>query len=343
MKSKAPRLSDTEYQLINFEPWLAIRSQCIIYFNKIQCRSSNSGGGLPLFNKNNGLVSDKQAKKIRYYVNLLVDASKWKTVYSRIHSKHFRFKLSLLTLTLPSIQQHPDKEIHEKVFKAFIRSLKKRNPELLYIYKAEVQDNGNLHYHLTTNIFIHHVTLRNLWNHYVNSLGYVNRASVSSPNSTDVHSVKNIKSIAAYMVAYLQKKDVYTKILKRYHRRFGSRLKSMNSEVFALPKNYIANLKRKVTIKVWDCSKTLMLKPLSVPLGSSVFTGYFDSGDNDITREYQAIISILPKLNEGRYFGVYGIGSEERKSCPAINKAYQGHLQVLRDHTKAQDSIYYID
>lgn len=201
-------------------------------------------------------------------VNLLVGTAKTKKLYSEDLKAWFNFRINFVTLTLPSLQQHSDKEIHQKVFKSFIRYWTTRNPSLLYVYKAEVQDNGNLHYHLTTNSFIHHKKLRKMWNKACNLLGYVDRCKVQDPNSTDVHAVKNVKNLAAYLCKYVSKTDNYSKVLFRYHRRFNVQILKDKSDSFKLPTNYFKHLKRKVSIKLWDASKSLLIKPLSLSLSS---------------------------------------------------------------------------
>lgn len=231
-------------------------------------------------------LSYKANKRLQDAINLLVLSAKPKTLYVKDLAEwqrakglpirpHIRFRVNFVTLTLPSLQCHTDKEIHNKVFKDFIRAWKRKSPGLLYVYKAEVQDNGNLHYHLTTNSFLHYRKLRNMWNRACNLLGYVDRCSVTDPNSTDVHAVKNVKNLGGYLCAYVSKKDLYKTPLKRWLRRHGKKLKALTAPVFVLPKNYFSMFKRRVEIKLWDASKVLLSAPMvcnlsggSVPVAS---------------------------------------------------------------------------
>jgi hypothetical protein len=80
-------------------------------------------------------------------------------------------------------------------------------PSFAYVYRIETQENGNIHYHLVTNTFIHYHDLRVYWNRYVNELGYVDRSTSNDPNSTDVHKVADIKDMAAYCAKYLSKNN----------------------------------------------------------------------------------------------------------------------------------------
>jgi hypothetical protein len=216
-------------------------------------------------------LSRKSRDRIATYVDLLVDTSTWKKVYDAASGKYFKFKVNFITLTLQSPQIHTDKEIHTKVFKEFIRAMKRREPGFIYMYKAETQDNGNLHYHLTTNVFMHWRELRNMWNYYCNKLGYVDRSVSSDPNSTDIHSVKKLENIAAYISKYMTKKDIYSRVLDRYHRRYGKRLKASTGPVCEIPKNYFKNIKRRVDIKLWDCSAALKVGTLTMEIPPAVF------------------------------------------------------------------------
>lgn len=179
-------------------------------------------------------LSRKAKKRIMDCCNWLVMAAEWKTIYSKRDNKHFRFKINFITLTLPAKQRHSDNDIHRKIFGEFIKTWKRRERNLLYIYKAETQANGNLHYHLSTNSYIHYKELRDLWNRHCESLGYVSDFERVNghrdPNSTDVHATKNIKNWAAYMAKYLCKSE----------------------EDRRLP-----------DLKIWDCS--LPLKQVRIP------------------------------------------------------------------------------
>lgn len=286
---------------------------------------------MPLINLNNRIVSSKQAKRIRYYTNLLIDASKSKKVYSKESGKWYSFKVNLITLTLPSKQIHNDVEIHQKIFKEFIRAWKRVAPELLYIYKAEVQDNGNLHYHLTTNTFIHHRDLRNMWNYYAEKLGYVSRSGLDSPNSTDVHSVKSVKKLAAYMVSYLSKKDLYTKPLKRYHRLYDKKHLKSSEPFCKLPSNYFNHIKRKVTVKVWDCSKPLMLGKCSLEIDS-----------DELMDDIRKSLVYGKKVVKKDWCMVVEIDAALKAQLPAIVHEYSQHIKKLREHVKNQPAEYYI-
>jgi len=159
----------------------------------------------------------------------------------------------------------------------FLRKLRVKCPGLLYVWKAEVQDNGNIHFHINTNVFVHYNTIRKYWNKIQVKAGYIGREE--NPNSTDVTAITNKKGMARYMSKYIAKKDVYSKVLQRYFRLYKKYLKREDYTVFHLPKNYFKRLKRPLKCKLWDCSNAL--KKISVVI---------EMVDNDMMRDIGKVL-----------------------------------------------------
>ena len=93
----------------------------------------------------------------------------------------------------------------------FLRWMRQVHNTTLYIWKAERQKRGAIHYHITSNKFIHYQELRNKWNWLLSKHGlnesYVKEHQHNNANSTDVHSVKNIKNLAPYLIKYFTKTE----------------------------------------------------------------------------------------------------------------------------------------
>lgn len=213
---------------------------------------------LQIVNRDKGMSgTNKSRARLRTAIDLLCYTAKWKTVFVKKNETYFRYKLNFITLTLPSEQQHTDKEIIAKCLSPFLEAWAKRRAGLLYVYRAEVQDNGNIHFHVISNAFYHYEKLRRDWNRYVEKLGYVSRGTTENPNSTDVHALSNKGDVALYLTSYLSKKDLYTKTLKKYHSIFKKKLREHQENVFHLPKKYFKNIKRKVQTNLWNASQVL--------------------------------------------------------------------------------------
>lgn len=168
----------------------------------------------PKFHKSKGIISSKAQSRIRNAVQLLIFMAKPKRVYNEKLKKHFLFKINFITLTLSSKQIHSDYEIKSKLLGPFIRIIKQKYGVRNYIWKAESQVNGNIHFHITCDQFIHWRELRDVWNTLQENLGYVSRSNIINPNSTDIHSVKNIHSLSAYLSKYLSKNDKTRRLIE---------------------------------------------------------------------------------------------------------------------------------
>lgn len=188
------------------------------------------------------IMSAKSKRRIRNTINWLVlcSAPRSVRVSNRITIKNF--KIAFITLTLPSKQMHEHSEIKKVCLNLFLTTLRNKFGVKNYVWKAELQNNGNIHFHLTIDKYVHYMQIRKYWNMAINKLGYVddyatrmrqlslddyiyfeklrgnlNLKSIKkayaygvstnwqSPNSTDVKSVKHIKNFASYMAKYLTK------------------------------------------------------------------------------------------------------------------------------------------
>jgi len=157
--------------------------------------------------RTDNLMSKAAAAKLRMSLNWMVYLSSSKSVFVKETKKNVRFRLSFITLTLPSKQIHTATEIKSKCLMNFLQWLRDSAKVKKYIWKAEIQKNGNLHFHITMDKFIHYQRIRRQWNKNINVLGYVDRYTLASgkfcPPSTEIKSVKNVKKMGAYLSAYL--------------------------------------------------------------------------------------------------------------------------------------------
>jgi len=166
-----------------------------------------------------------------------------------------RYKLVFITLTLSSVQLHSDRVIKQRLLQPFLRVLRNRFKCGNYIWKAEVQDNGNIHFHIITDVFIHYMELRSVWNTIQDNLGYVERSKSSNPNSTDIHAICRSDFVNEYL-SYVSKKDDYKKKnLKADHRHYYH---DFNSIIGCdLQTRQVVGIKRKVEGKFYDCNSEL--------------------------------------------------------------------------------------
>jgi hypothetical protein len=194
--------------------------------------------------KAEGNVSIQAKRKLNKAIEYLITTSTEKKVFERLSGKTVVFKVAFITLTLPSEQIHPDTEIINRCLNSFLLEAKKFYNVKNYVWRAEKQKNGNLHFHIVLDKFIPWNELRNRWNRIINKLGYVDRyqeaqrdwhrngfkaradkfktwseadqyrsyirsskTGFESPNSTDIHSTKKIRNIKQYLSKYMTKNE----------------------------------------------------------------------------------------------------------------------------------------
>jgi hypothetical protein len=187
-------------------------------------------------------LSRNASRKLKKSLSYLLAVSKFKQVHFESSRPSFKYRIGFLTLTLPSKQTHPDKVIMRECFNAFLTVAKKKWDITHYIWKAEKQENGNIHFHILVNRFVPWSELRDTWNNIIEKLGYVSsyRSEMKSfhslgvrvrhellkqwsykkqiaayhegvakdwrsPNSTDVHALKDVRNIHAYILKYMLK------------------------------------------------------------------------------------------------------------------------------------------
>lgn len=154
----------------------------------------------------------KQSKsKIKNCFTWLLLISNKKTVYSKKENKKFHFKLSFITLTLPEKQKHHDNYIKAHMLEPFLYWMKKYNYAQSYVWKAEAQKNGNIHFHITTNKFIHWKSIRAKWNKICAKHGYCKVFQDGTNDhgnaSTQIKAVLKDKQLAKYMIKYFSKNE----------------------------------------------------------------------------------------------------------------------------------------
>lgn len=164
--------------------------------------------------KAEGAVSPNAKRKITKAIEYLVATAVEKKGHEKLTGKIVSFKVAFVTLTLPSKQQHTDKELISSCLNQFIIEIKKYHNVKNYVWRAEKQENGNLHFHILVDAFIPWWIMRERWNRIVNKLGYVDRFQKKhghkTPNSTDIHSTRKIRNIYSYLTKYLTKDEKTT-------------------------------------------------------------------------------------------------------------------------------------
>jgi hypothetical protein len=152
---------------------------------------------------------------------------------------------TFVTLTLSSKQVHTDEFIKRHMLARFIAILRDNNYCNGFVWKAEKQRNGNIHFHLLLPNYVPHDYIRKVWNHIQDDNGYIEEyrriqkekhksgfyydskmekkwtrvkqleaynygmgTNWSNPNSTDIHSLRKVRNTTSYIAKYMGKKEL---------------------------------------------------------------------------------------------------------------------------------------
>jgi len=196
-----------------------------------------------------GKVSTQAKRKMNKALDYLLLVTNQKTVTNNYTGRSFKFKIAFITLTLPSKQIHDDNTIKNNCLNQLLIELKKHYKVKNYIWRAEKQKNGNIHFHILVDKFIPYQELRDRWNRIIEKLNYItnyrteqkkwhskgfkprpelyktwskkkqlqaylrnSKIHWNSPNTTDIHSIQKIRNIKNYISKYLTKNEINNKI-----------------------------------------------------------------------------------------------------------------------------------
>jgi len=227
-------------------------------------------------------------------------AIRWMDAFTPFHyeknpqtGKKFKMKLNFITLTLCAPQMHSDVEIKREMLHPWLTNIVKRFKLKSYVWRAEPQENGNIHFHFVTNKFMNLYVIRRAWNACQKRMGYIEKyrteqkefhkngftprpwlykvwtkekqliaynkgvtSNWSDPNSTDVHSLQNVENVAAYVSKYMCK--TVTGICPECKKKHYFNEKP-TEEMFCKKCSAFLDLKidRKITGRLWFISQSL--------------------------------------------------------------------------------------
>ncbi len=193
---------------------ISIRPNCISLYSlpgnqKIRSEAQRNAEVNLKNTEHKGVISKKADKRIKNAIDWLLYFSEPKTFFNRKFKKNYQFRICFVTLTLSAPQIHTDNEIKKEVLNQFLVEFRKKWKVKHYLWRAEPQKNGNIHFHIVCDKFIPWSELRSVWNRCQGKLGYVERFKAKhnhkNPNSTDIHSIKNIKNLSRYLAKYMTK------------------------------------------------------------------------------------------------------------------------------------------
>lgn len=276
-------------------------------------------------------LSQQSKRKLNKAISYMCHLAPEKKVKGVKYEGYMKFKVSFVTLTLSSQQQHSDNEIKKTCLAPFLDYMRKVYHAKRFVWKAERQRNGNIHFHILFDVFIPYDKIRYQWNKCQNRLGYIDRYfsnsnncsaihsfadSYNLVNSTDVHSVKKIRDLKRYLAKYMIKSGNSHK--QRVKRNSWNLPKHYEKGLITVSHGAKLFLKNIVNSgRVWSCSYDLVN-----------ISGAVDICAGDLSNEVDKLLANSNVyVKRERYFCYIGFdfGMLRACNCPAL-------LSLLTDY-----------
>jgi hypothetical protein len=217
-----------------------------------------------------GRMTKQAQKRMTKAITLLSQISKAKWIVNPVSGRYQYFKLSLITLTVSSVSLVPHKEAYKKLLSPFLEWLRYTVGCRHYVWKAELQERGQIHYHLMIPKFIDYRVLREKWNRLQSDSGYlreyVSKTKKVNPNSTDVKAIGNEKNVSKYLIKYLSKGEAKELLKAKFKAENDYQFKRISKEELQKVVDLFNAGTPKIDGKLWDCSENLNEKYFTVKM-----------------------------------------------------------------------------
>lgn len=117
----------------------------------------------------------------------------------------------MITLTLPSVQNESDKEIKRNYLNNFLIQLKSKHDVKNYLWVAEKQKNGNIHFHICVDKWCNKFQIQRLWNKVLSNgvylSNYQQKFGNKLPPNVKITGQKEMANPAEYLTKYVTKAE----------------------------------------------------------------------------------------------------------------------------------------
>lgn len=117
-------------------------------------------------------LSKSSIRELKKSFSTLVFYSTPRTIFRKNKNPIYNYRASFITLTLPSKQTHSDTEI-KQCLNLFLTDLRRVYGLKNYVWRSEIQKNGNIHFHLVIDQYIEQPVLKNYWLKALRHTGYL--------------------------------------------------------------------------------------------------------------------------------------------------------------------------
>jgi len=241
-----------------------------------------------------GKLTTFSKKKLKRAIGLMVEVAKDKEATNFKTNKTFRFKINFITFTLPAPQGNVDDKTIKTCLNNWIKRARRKHKLCSYVWRAERQANGNIHFHMITDTYIHFRVVRDDWNEVLKPTGLIDKFKAKhhheNPNSTDIHAVWKVKNLVQYFVKYMSKEH--------------------------------KDGEEPIQGKIWDCSTNLKTKENCWEIMEGIYyDNFFELSKNKTIKridDTMFTILLIPKTKWKEYI------------CPELLKKWDEYIERIR-------------
>lgn len=204
--------------MVTVENKLQIRSHSIISYKRFTgytFRTDSQRQSADLLKERktySGKMCPGSKKRLIKAIENLVSTTNEKRTFilNPLTGKQMPFQLAFTTLTIHNPDRNvSQKEAYKNLLAPFLQWLRRSHNTYLYIWKAELQERGQLHYHLLLGNYVPHTEIRRKWNDLQKRGGYLdayyNEKGHFDAPSTEIKNTIEREDIAGYLIKEISK------------------------------------------------------------------------------------------------------------------------------------------
>lgn len=174
-------------------------------------------------------LSVNSSRKMKRAIQWLIACSEVKQVWEKKFQSMVNYRVNHCTLTFH--ENLKDDKLARNILSSWLEVAKYRWDVQQYVWKAEPQERGAIHFHLTTNRYMPHEEVRFTWNRALRKHKLAN----ITDNSIDVHAVLEEQDLLKYFSDYLTDKEKH-----EGRRKIKGRLWGCSQDLSSAGSDYIA-------------------------------------------------------------------------------------------------------
>lgn len=161
-----------------------------------------------------GTLTAHARKRLISAVDILIQRNPKRWVYNPISETHHEFSINLTTLTIASNRLLSAREAYDTLLVKYLRYMRDKYGLREYVWKAELQERGQIHYHICGNQFVPWQVIRWKWNSLQKQAGLLNDYAREhknfNPPSTEIKTVEKEEDILGYVSKEIAKTNFYS-------------------------------------------------------------------------------------------------------------------------------------